>query len=69
MRRLCLPAAEDEDATRLDDAVKALRRRGDVAADQVNHSRCLESLAAMVAKHHNEDEASDHCSLLCAQFS
>ncbi|KAK1042598.1 hypothetical protein LTR74_018509, partial [Friedmanniomyces endolithicus] len=38
------------------DVLRALRRRSGVAADELNLYRCLEGLAVMVAKHHNEAE-------------
>ncbi|KAK5703539.1 hypothetical protein LTR17_022018 [Elasticomyces elasticus] len=45
-----------EDAPRLVDVVKALRRRSDIAAEDLKLSRCLEGLVVMVAKEHNEGE-------------
>ncbi|KAK1044522.1 hypothetical protein LTR74_018285 [Friedmanniomyces endolithicus] len=54
IRRLGLSPTADEDTLRLVYVVKALRRRSDVAADELNLFRCLEGLAVMVAKHHKE---------------
>ncbi|KAK1810772.1 hypothetical protein LTR12_014856 [Friedmanniomyces endolithicus] len=56
VRRLAHSPTAEEDAPRLVDVVKALRRRSDVAADELNLFRCLEGLAVMVAKQHNEGE-------------
>lgn len=56
IRRLCLSSLRDEDTPRLVDAVKALRRRSEVAGDELNLFRCLESLMVMVTKQHNEEE-------------
>ncbi|KAK0972238.1 hypothetical protein LTR54_017622 [Friedmanniomyces endolithicus] len=56
IRRLGLSPTAEEDTVRLVDVVKALRRRSDVAADELNLFRCLEGLAVMVTKHHNDAE-------------
>ncbi|KAK5149383.1 hypothetical protein LTS14_010971 [Recurvomyces mirabilis] len=56
IRRLCLSPLRDEDTPRLVDAVKALRRRSEVAEDEVNLFRCLESLMVMVTQQYNEEE-------------
>ncbi|KAK0767655.1 hypothetical protein LTR59_018234, partial [Friedmanniomyces endolithicus] len=56
IRRLCLSSLRDEDTPRLVDAVKALRRRSEVAGDELSLFRCLENLMVMVTKQHNELE-------------
>ncbi|KAK0769652.1 hypothetical protein LTR75_018057 [Friedmanniomyces endolithicus] len=56
IRRLGLSPTAEEGTLRLVDVVKALGRRSDVAADELNLFRCLEGLAVMVVKHHNEAE-------------
>ncbi|KAK0860370.1 hypothetical protein LTR87_017324 [Friedmanniomyces endolithicus] len=56
VRRLAHSSTAEEDAPRLVDALKALRRRSDVAADELNLFRCLERLAVTVARQHNEGE-------------
>ncbi|KAK3614094.1 hypothetical protein LTR56_027485 [Elasticomyces elasticus] len=56
VRKLAHSSTAKEDAPRLVDVVKALRRRSDIAADELNLFRCLEGLVVMVAKEHNEGE-------------
>ncbi|KAK4551544.1 hypothetical protein LTR86_011107 [Recurvomyces mirabilis] len=56
IRSLCLSPLRDEEISRLVDAVKALRRRSEVAGDEVRLFRCLESLMLTVTKQHNEEE-------------
>ncbi|KAK1036401.1 hypothetical protein LTR74_018854 [Friedmanniomyces endolithicus] len=56
VRRLAHSSTAEEVAPRLVDVVKALRRQSDVAANELNLFRCLEGLAVMVAKQHNEGE-------------
>ncbi|KAK1807246.1 hypothetical protein LTR12_018410, partial [Friedmanniomyces endolithicus] len=56
VRKLSLSSTDDQDAPRLVDVVKALRRQSDVAADELNLFRCLEGLAVLVTKHHDEAE-------------
>ncbi|KAK3076085.1 hypothetical protein LTR53_000025 [Teratosphaeriaceae sp. CCFEE 6253] len=60
IRRLGFSPTADEDTLCLVDVVKALRRRSDVAADELNLFRCLEGLVVIVAKHHNEAEEKRH---------
>jgi len=61
VRRLCLAPLTTDDNGRLVDAVKALRRRSEVAADEVNLFRCLENLMITVTKEHNETEVNMVC--------
>ncbi|KAK0924937.1 hypothetical protein LTR29_018122 [Friedmanniomyces endolithicus] len=56
IRRLCHSSLKDEDAPRLVDAVKALRRCSEVAGDERNLFRCLENLLVMVTKEHDQNE-------------
>ncbi|KAK1809432.1 hypothetical protein LTR12_016212 [Friedmanniomyces endolithicus] len=56
VRKLSLSSTNDQDAPRLVDVVKGLRRQSDVAADELSLFRCLEGLAVLVTKQHDEAE-------------
>ncbi|KAK0248370.1 hypothetical protein LTS09_016488 [Friedmanniomyces endolithicus] len=69
IRRLGLSPTAEEGTLRLVDVVKALGRRSDVAADELNLFRCLEGLAVMVVKHHNEAEVKSIRGLMWSQIA
>ncbi|KAK6442637.1 hypothetical protein LTR95_001116 [Oleoguttula sp. CCFEE 5521] len=56
IRRLCLSPLRDGETSRLVDVVKALRRRSEVAGDELRLFRCLESLMITITKQHDEKE-------------